>query len=737
MKYFIILSLLFFVSLTKSVHAGETDSLAVKTSVLNNLENGKFKTISKDNVDELIKVLTPAKGYSGELSRLIIEKADSIKHLRDFIQQTIKDQTPSSYSLIRSKSEDYLDKEILIEGRITDIGDRSSNSFKVTISDVFECEFEKSPSGEEANYDLGDKVSIKGKAYNIDQTVFMRSCSYFNSNPLTEENNKVVACANGLLSQSLVILKKEIVIHNNIIAASVSAEANSLFGKGDYPRAIEKYLLMKKASNPNIEFINNRIDSAKKFISFQAAEAFAERKNFLQAFEIYDSLSNSKNFNNSKQRAILALSNYFGGQFASIKYSSNLDDHISILNQLKSKTYTANYSQTTDSLFEEYKKTFFDNVKTTILYDLSAYQYIPGGSFVLSNSEKMYFDEMTVRKKPITNKEFMYFLIMSGKQQPESHYLGQLKSIYAQEFEKWLGVKFLTDSEMEYIAADGWASAREHKKFANYSNNYGISVSNLNVRLENTDKFGFTKQQINKIKDDIDSSITQQRQYAYSSGRVERWHHLGITPFFSLNWGKTMLNKYNFMLNSVKYSSDSAKYVFEKLSGNVGLQLAFPGLRNIDSRDTTFNGPAINLSYLFNAKLQLKNTLPAYSHIYISEVAISGPEAELVYVNRAKPSIALFNGTISIGLGVAQYTMVTKYSVSADLKATKTPGIKANNQMVEKINFATVSTNLGLFFFKGYVSVKKVNTYGSLIYGFNTGIKIGFPIKVFKYDIDE
>ncbi len=732
-RYFTILFLFSFIMVFNTILASGADTLSIKISLLNNLETGKLKNLTNDNIDDLISTLLPIKTYSTDISSLIIEKSDSIKYLREFIRQIKKEQVYSSHSIIKDKPSEFMGKEITIEGMITETGNTTQNNLMLTIADVYKCEFDKSQSAEYKKFDLGDKANIKGMAYKIEKYILMKSCRFYYPNPLIEENNQLLTCAKGLLSKSIELLKKEIIIHKNNIALKLITVADSLFSQGEYSNSIYKYQQAKSISEINREFVINRIDSAKKYISFQIANDMLQRENFLAAFEKYDSLSLS-NFNNSRQLASLSLRSYFKKEFTKLNNSVSLQEHISLLNELMGDSFSVNYSQVLDSLFDQYKGTLSAKAKRTIIGDLNDYIIIPGGKVILSNSNKSSVSTMAIRKTQVTYNEFLYFLLVSRKSFPNSHKINELKTIYAQEFENWLGVKILSEVEREFIAADGWISVKEQSKFTSWRGNYGLSVTDLSIRLENPAQISNVKEQADNLNEKIVNSITKMKNEAYYSGRVGRWFGLSVAPYVTVNASQIRIEKYDFKVNQITYKSDTSKFVFNMLSGNVGIQFALPGSINSDGEDSLYNGPAINFSYLFNGKT-LTNALPNYSYLYIKDIALKGPEVELIYMNRAKTSVTLFNGIISIGVGFAQYTLSTQYGLNTSLKPLKSSLLKADNQKTEKINFATVSTNLGCLFFKAYASMGNKNTYGSTIYGFNAGIKLGLPIRLFVYDL--
>ncbi len=704
---------------SSSILFGQEDSIRAKSIILEELKSVQINSLTLSGVDDLIEKITSLNKYTSALPSQVKQLIDSAVNFRNRIIHVKASETPIDYGLLRAYPEKYLGKEVVIEGIVTDVSDYAVNKVKVKVSDFFDCELGAYQSLNSKSMETGDSILIKGYVRLISKIIYLKNCSIYTYADLSTEVSRLEEALTALLDSTIYILKDDIKKQKFAVGVKLYSEAHALFGKASYAKALEKFEILKQYPQLFDNLSRSRIDSALHFLTYQNAEEFYKKELYLQAVEKYDSLVQINNFNNSRKYASIALANYFNGVFQQYKKINTIDGYINLFTELTKQRYRESYSRVVDSLFSDYKSSIQVAVKSLLIGKVDDYVVIPKGSFLYSNIYDISVPEMVIRPQPVSKNELMLYTIMNGKPNLTARSINELKIAVGKDFEAWLGVKFINDIEREFIAADGWTSIDEKNKYTDASVNYGVSATEYTLKLEDASQINNLRTKVAGVHSKLSQNIIKQKNRAYLSGRVTHWPRFVLTPHFSLNYSSIEINNYkgNVSLTSIPMQTYTEKYSFELISADIGIHFGFPNDPDISGEDTSYTAAGLNISYLFGITNFAKNA-PSSIHV-LPDFLLKGPEAELIYYGGAQSSALLFNGTMSLGAGVARYGATIKYN---------------DKLSTDRLYFATLSTNVACFFIKGYYSLSKTS-FGSSIYGFNTGIRIGLPIQLSAKDI--
>ncbi|HSP88962.1 MAG TPA: hypothetical protein VLN45_12575, partial [Ignavibacteriaceae bacterium] len=472
-----------------------------------------------------------------------------------------------------------------------------------------------------------------------------------------------------------------------------------------------------------------KIKYIEKMLIYTEAEEYLKEKKYFKAYWNFARLSFPDTFSNSLELFRSSFRIYCASIAEESRKSNNLKKYLSIFDslfiyQFKDPVFVSNY-------YKEFRDDFIPFVIEYYYDDIKKYRIIPSGEFYQAGTgKKIFIKTFLASPNEISKLFYTSILIINSKEIKLITDVDGPKLL--DKTKELLGLRLMTDEEIEYINCNGWRSEKERNMYSyNSPSYYKILDPDYCLCLDLEDIHNKTLMDeilstAEKIKEEIELENEKDKEAAYTSKKIPEIKRLFIIPNFSSQFSS------NDWVTGKFYSPSNELRLFQKRSDvQFGAFFGYVLDDEIDKGEQFFNGIGINIGYL-NAthykdsrELTLKGSLEAD----ISNYSLGGYEIEFQY----RPAVAGFSGILSLGYG----NYKSSYNFSSDSLKFKSEEVIPS--IISSIGFGMTFTNILVQFYmksifslnsEGQFSFHKKNYSGNIIFGFS----IGYSVKFLRYE---
>jgi hypothetical protein len=534
----------------------------------------------------------------------------------------------------------------------------------------------------------------------------------------------------------IALINSEIAANNKIIVEAHYRNAENYLSQANYIKARNEYLVVQRLVR-NYKDTPKKIETVYNYLKFNKALDYENSAQFDSAAELYFELTYPAEFNSCKEKFKAVFEKWADELFRNGGEFNKLHPFIVVFDSIESKK-----KRSLD--FDYFSALSNDRIPKLKAYIERRFSYenfqddfvpVPEGYYYNTYGEKTPVSAFLVFSPGLDIDMLRAYEILTGNK-----LISQNPSSLSDNFE-WLSdseikqvanfykMAPLTQSDIEYIKADGWESEKAKIRYTQTEGqtNYNFIPDRKRLKIlpaaitnEAPRLSAFTS--IKQMDFKVSSRVDRQKEDAIENGYVFAPGRLLLAPSFSIGW--------NFLNWSPYPLSPDYKTIKD---GYLGIEGGlFIGVNIFPSRAGSFekfNGLGLNISYSY-ATLHddgKKNDLDNYSSIKIDKFSLEGLEVELRY-----------QAVFFLGFGYAKFkhSYESNYTNSA-FTGTVPWSLKHDS------NFNSFFINTGIngqyfqLFLKSYISEDKDGLFswqsnGHINGNIMTGLKLYLPIRLFR-----